>query len=52
MDDITDCNNFLDRADTMIGIWADTIVAEADLLRQATYSALAESEAVYKRCVL
>ena len=49
MDDIQDCNNFLDRADTMISIWADTIVAEAELIRDATYSALDESEAVYKR---
>ena len=48
MDDVQDCNNFLDRTGNMIIIWTDTIIAEAEILQDATFSALDESRAVYQ----
>ena len=48
MDDITDCNNFVDRAGTMIEIWTDTIVYEANLIAKNTRDTLEISKESWK----
>ena len=52
LDEAMSCQDFVDRAGTLIGIWTDTVVTQAQIVRDHTEATLAISEATYLAYVI
>lgn len=50
-DDAIECNNYKDRASTLIDIWTDSMISQSQILKQHAEENLAISEATYKAYV-
>ena len=48
LDEFMECEDFVDRAGTLIGIWTDTVVAQAEIIKNHASDNLAVSRATYQ----